>query len=123
MKYVRQVINETLRIWPPALTFTTRQPKEDFEYNGIKYKAGTCIMSPTLQIQRDERFFPNPMKFDPDRFSEENVSSISKIAFQPFGMGPRNCVGMRHALFEIAYTIVKMAQHFRWELGDSQLAS
>ncbi|KAG0430373.1 hypothetical protein HPB47_022752 [Ixodes persulcatus] len=75
MKYVEQVINETLRIWPPALTF-----------------------------------------------SEENVSSISKIAFQPFGMGPRNCVGMRHALFEIAYTIVKMTQHFRWELGDSQLA-
>ncbi|CAN8030668.1 unnamed protein product [Ixodes persulcatus] len=67
MKYVGQVVNETLRIWPPALTFTTRQAKENFEYKGIKYKAGTCIMSPTLQIQRDERFFPDPMKFDPDR--------------------------------------------------------
>ncbi|KAM7296305.1 cytochrome P450 3A8-like [Ixodes scapularis] len=121
MKYVGQVVNEALRIWPPALTFTTRQAKEDFEYKGIKYKAGTCIMSPTLQIHRDERFFPDPMKFDPDRFSEENESSIMKIAFQPFGMGPRNCVGMRLALFEIAYTVVKMTQHFRWELGDSQL--
>ncbi|XP_029823444.2 cytochrome P450 3A8 [Ixodes scapularis] len=121
MKYVGQVINETLRIWPPGLTFTTRQAKEDFEYKGIKYKAGTCIMSPTLQIHRDERFFPDPMKFDPDRFSEENEDSISKIAFQPFGMGPRNCVGMKLALLEVAYTIVKMTQHFRWELGDSQL--
>ncbi|KAM7296309.1 hypothetical protein ISCGN_021479, partial [Ixodes scapularis] len=122
MKYVGQVINETMRIWPSVLTFTTRQAKEDFEYKGIKYKAGTCIMSPTLQIHRDERFFPDPMKFDPDRFSEENEGSISKIAFQPFGMGPRNCVGMRLALLEIAYTVVKMTQHFRWELGDSQLA-
>ncbi|XP_040077171.2 cytochrome P450 3A8-like [Ixodes scapularis] len=121
MKYVGQVINETLRIWPSVLTFTTRQAKEDFEYKGIKYKAGTCIMSPTLQIHRDERFFPDPMKFDPDRFSGENEGSISKIAFQPFGMGPRNCVGMRLALLEIAYTVVKMTQHFRWELGDSQL--
>ncbi|CAN8030671.1 unnamed protein product, partial [Ixodes persulcatus] len=123
MKYVGQVINETMRIWPPALTFTTRQAKEDFEYKGIKYKAGTCIMSPTLQIHRDERFFPDPMKFDPDRFSEKNEGSISKVAFQPFGIGPRNCAGMRLALLEIAYTVVKMTQHFRWELGDSQLAS
>uniref|UniRef100_V5H9H9 Putative cytochrome p450 cyp3/cyp5/cyp6/cyp9 subfamily n=1 Tax=Ixodes ricinus TaxID=34613 RepID=V5H9H9_IXORI len=121
MKYVGQVINETMRIWPPALTFTTRQAKEDFEYKGIKYKAGTCIMSPVLQIHRDERFFPDPMKFDPDRFSEENEGSISKIAFQPFGIGPRNCAGMRLALLEIAYTVVKMTQHFRWELGASQL--
>ncbi|KAG0430377.1 hypothetical protein HPB47_022756 [Ixodes persulcatus] len=80
-------------------------------------------MSPTLQIHRDERFFPDPMKFDPDRFSEENEGSISKIAFQPFGLGPRNCVGMKLALLDITYTIVKMTQHFRWELGDSQLAS
>lgn len=57
------------------------------------------------------------------RFSEKNEGSISKVAFQPFGIGPRNCAGMRLALLEIAYTVVKMTQHFRWELGDSQLAS
>lgn len=57
-----------VNIWYLIHRFTTRQAKEDFEYQGIKYKAGTCIMSPTLQIQRDERFFPDPMKFDPDRY-------------------------------------------------------
>ncbi|EEC01860.1 cytochrome P450, putative [Ixodes scapularis] len=120
LKYLGQVINETMRIWPAGLTFTTRQAKEDFEYQGIKYKAGTCIMSPTLQIQRDERFFPDPMKFDPDRFSEENEDSFPKIAFQPFGIGPRNCLGMKLALIELAYTVARMTQHFRWELGESQ---
>ncbi|XP_042141968.1 cytochrome P450 3A17-like [Ixodes scapularis] len=123
LKYLGQVINETMRIWPAALTFTTRQAKEDFEYQGIKYKAGTCIMSPTLQIQRDERFFPDPMKFDPERFSEENEDSFPKIAFQPFGIGPRNCLGMKLALVELAYTVARMTQHFRWELGESQKAS
>lgn len=48
--------------------FTTRQAKEDFEYNGIRYKAGTCVLAPTLDIQRDERYWPNPMEFDPERY-------------------------------------------------------
>ncbi|EEC01865.1 cytochrome P450, putative [Ixodes scapularis] len=42
--------------------------REDFEYQGIKYKAGTCIMSPVAVIHMDERFFPDPTKFDPDRY-------------------------------------------------------
>ncbi|CAN8008001.1 unnamed protein product, partial [Ixodes pacificus] len=122
LKYVGQVVNETMRLWPPVLTFTTRQAKDDFEYKNTKYKAGTSIMSPTLQIQRDERFFPDPTKFDPDRFSEENEASIPKIAFQPFGVGPRNCLGNRLALVELVHTIARMTQHFRWELGESQKA-
>ncbi|CAN8008111.1 unnamed protein product, partial [Ixodes pacificus] len=122
LKYVIQVINETMRIWPPGLTFTTRQAMEDFEYQGIKYKAGTCIMSPVAMIHMDERFFPDPTKFDPDRFSEENEGSIPKLAFQPFGMGPRNCLGLRLAYLLLAYTVAKMVQNFRWELGESQKA-
>ncbi|XP_040063877.1 cytochrome P450 3A14-like [Ixodes scapularis] len=120
LKYITQVIDEAMRIWPPALTFTTRQAKEDFEYQGIKYKAGTSIMSPPFVIHMDERFFPDPTKFDPDRFSEENEGRIPKLAFQPFGMGPRNCVGTRLAYVELAYTVARMTQHFHWELGESQ---
>ncbi|CAN8007777.1 unnamed protein product [Ixodes pacificus] len=122
LKYVTQVIDEAMRIWPPGLTFTTRQAKEDFEYQGIKYKAGTSIMSPIFVIHMDERFFPDPTKFDPDRFSEENEGRIPKFAFQPFGMGPRNCLGIRLAYVELAYTVARMTQHFRWELGESQKA-
>uniref|UniRef100_A0A4D5RQS0 Putative cytochrome n=1 Tax=Ixodes scapularis TaxID=6945 RepID=A0A4D5RQS0_IXOSC len=120
LKYVIQVINETMRIWPPGLTFTTRQAMEDFEYQGIKYKAGTSIMSPPAVIHMDERFFPDPTKFDPDRFSEENEGNIPKLAFQPFGMGPRNCLGTRLAYLQLTYTVARMTQNFHWELGESQ---
>ncbi|CAN8008115.1 unnamed protein product [Ixodes pacificus] len=100
--------------------FITRQAKADFEYQGIKFKGGTSILSPTLQIQRDERYFSDPMKFDPDRFSAENDKGFPKAAFQPFGLGPRNCVGSMLALVEITYTIARMTQSYRWELGQSQ---
>uniref|UniRef100_A0A6B0UW29 Uncharacterized protein n=1 Tax=Ixodes ricinus TaxID=34613 RepID=A0A6B0UW29_IXORI len=73
LKYVTQVIDEAMRIWPAGLTF-----------------------------------------------SEENVGRIPKLAFQPFGMGPRNCLGIRLAYVELAYTVARMTQHFRWELGESQ---
>ncbi|KAK8776325.1 hypothetical protein V5799_030330 [Amblyomma americanum] len=48
--------------------FVTRKAVTDFEYNGLKYKAGTCIMSPTLQIHRDARYWPQPLTFNPDRY-------------------------------------------------------
>ncbi|KAM7296313.1 cytochrome P450 3A14 [Ixodes scapularis] len=120
LKYLGQVVNETLRIWPPVFTFITRQAKADFEYRGITFKAGTSILSPTLQIQRDARYFSDPMKFDPDRFSVENDKCFPKAAFQPFGLGPRNCIGSMLALVEITYTIARMTQSYRWELGQSQ---
>uniref|UniRef100_A0A6B0VED6 Cytochrome n=1 Tax=Ixodes ricinus TaxID=34613 RepID=A0A6B0VED6_IXORI len=120
LKYLGQVVDEALRLWPPILTFSTRQAREDFEYQGIKYRAGTCIMAPTLQIHRDARFFADPMKFDPDRFSAENDGCFPKIAYQPFGLGPRNCVGSMLALLEITYTIAMMTHRYRWELGQSQ---
>ncbi|KAM7296315.1 putative cytochrome P450 [Ixodes scapularis] len=120
LKYLGQVVNEALRLWPPTATFTTRQAGEDFQYQGIKYKAGTSIMAPTLQIHRDARFFPDPMKFNPDRFSPENEGCFPKSAYQPFGLGPRYCIGSKVALMEITYTIARMAERFHWKLGPSQ---
>ncbi|KAL1432616.1 hypothetical protein MTO96_012841 [Rhipicephalus appendiculatus] len=63
LNYLEQVMNETLRLYPPGLT----QAKEDFEYKGLKFKAGTCFMVPQYYIQRDPRFWSNPLEFDPDR--------------------------------------------------------
>ncbi|KAL1430283.1 hypothetical protein MTO96_015163 [Rhipicephalus appendiculatus] len=74
LKYLARVVDETLRMFPPVVTFTTRSAINDFEYNGIKFKAGTSILSPTIQIHMDPRIWPDPEKFDPDRFLPENVA-------------------------------------------------
>ncbi|XP_070391493.1 cytochrome P450 3A14-like isoform X2 [Dermacentor albipictus] len=120
LKYLEQVVDETLRLYPPGLSGVNRQAKEDFEYNGIKYKAGTNVMAALYQIQRDPRYFSNPLEFNPDRFSPENEALFTKAAFMPFGVGPRNCVGMRLALLKVRYTVAKMVLKYRMELGPSQ---
>ncbi|XP_077557710.1 cytochrome P450 3A14-like isoform X3 [Haemaphysalis longicornis] len=101
----------------------TRQAKEDFEFHGIKFKAGTCFMVPTYQLHRDPRFWPSPEIFDPDRFSPEHGTSLKKLAYAVFGIGPRNCVGMRFTILELKYTIARLVQKYHLELGASQMST
>lgn len=51
------------------------------------------IIIPVFGLHRDERYFPNPDKFDPERFSDENKGNIKPFTYYPFGSGPRNCIG------------------------------
>lgn len=120
LKYLGNVIDETLRLYPPVTVFTTRRALNDFEYGGVTYKAGTCAMVPALQIHMDARYWPEPEKFDPDRFLPENVATRPTMAYQPFGDGPRNCVGRRLSLLELRYTMARVVEKFRMTLGESQ---
>ncbi|KAH6936622.1 hypothetical protein HPB50_020346 [Hyalomma asiaticum] len=67
LPYLSQVVTEALRLYPPVLTFISRKALSDFDYNGVRYKAGTCFLSPTLQIHRDTRHWPDPLTFNPER--------------------------------------------------------
>lgn len=117
MKYLAQVVDESLRLNPPGLTFVTRKAKEDFEYNGITFKAGTAFMVPQYHVLRDPRYWSDPSEFNPDRFSGDHDAILRHM---PFGVGPRNCVGRRLALFKLRYTIARLLQKYRLELGPSQ---
>lgn len=123
LKYVGYVVDETLRLYSPGLLFVTRKAREDFEYNGIKFKAGTAFMISQYHLQRDPQYWPNPEEFDPERFAPENSASLRKTAHAPFGIGPRNCVGKRLALLTLRYTVARMLQKYRLELGPSQMGS
>ncbi|XP_077559272.1 cytochrome P450 3A14-like isoform X3 [Haemaphysalis longicornis] len=116
-KYLAQVVDEALRLYPPGLTFMTRKAKEDFEYNGIRFKAGTCFMVSQYQMLRDPKCWSDPSEFNPDRFSGDHDTVLRHM---PFGVGPRNCVGMRLALLKLRYTIARLLQNYRLELGPSQ---
>ncbi|KAH9365723.1 hypothetical protein HPB48_009616 [Haemaphysalis longicornis] len=78
MKYLSNVVDETLRMYPPGVVFTSRRAENDFEYNGIMYKAGTSVMAPTLQVHMDPRYWPEPHKFDPDRY-ERRLPKIQRL--------------------------------------------
>ncbi|XP_075553608.1 cytochrome P450 3A14-like [Dermacentor variabilis] len=121
LNYLERVIKETMRLYPPGLTFVTRQAKQDFAYKGTQFKTGTCFMAPLYQIQRDPRFWPDPLQFNPDRFAPENEAQLVKMAYMPFGVGPRNCVGNGMGMLKLKLTMAKLLLKYRLELGSSQM--
>ncbi|KAF8768477.1 Cytochrome P450 3A13 like protein [Argiope bruennichi] len=111
MKYLDNIISETLRLYPPAIR-SERMAFEDYELGdtGITIPKGTIVTIPIYAMHRDPDVFPDPDKFDPDRWVEEERTKRDPFAYLPFGAGPRNCVAMRFALIELkvclAYTVL-----------------
>ena len=100
------MISETLRLWPPLIAIDRQCVKpyviepESSNEKRIHLKKGDLVWFPTLPIHRDEKYYPNPDVFDPERFNDENRSKIESYTYFPFGVGPRNCIGSRFALLE-----------------------
>ncbi|XP_023219451.1 uncharacterized protein LOC111621525 [Centruroides sculpturatus] len=119
MQYMDAVINETLRK-TPALIQLFRECTEEYELPelGIKIPKGMNIVVPIYAMHHDKEFFPNPEKFDPDRFLPENRSSIIPFTYLPFGEGPRNCIGMRFALMVIKMCLVYIFRDLRVEATE-----
>lgn len=94
-----------MRKYPAALVYTrictvpTEFPHPNPKKKSIKIEEGTPIVIPIYALQRDEKFYPNAEKFDPDRFLPENKDSIPKSTYLPFGDGPRICIGIIRSYF------------------------
>ncbi|CAG2163073.1 unnamed protein product, partial [Oppiella nova] len=102
LPYLDAVVSEILRRhFSPISLF--RYPSVDYRLGdtGITLKAGQQIEIPTYAIHLSDEYYPDPFKFDPDRFMPENRHLIKPYTFLPFGGGPRNCVSMRFALLQI----------------------
>ncbi len=110
--YCERVIKEAMRLYPPAWSMS-RSAIKDFELNGFRVPAGTnVVMSPWL-MHRDPRFFPDPEKFDPDRWSREEARRLPRFAYFPFGGGPRQCIGASFAMMETVLLLATIAKRFR----------
>jgi cytochrome P450 family 3 subfamily A len=120
MKYMDMVIDETLRLYPPA-NRSDRVASNDYEFNGIKIKKGQIITVPIYALHHDADIYPDPELFDPERFNEDNKKKRDNVAFLPFGTGPRNCIGMRFALMEIKLLLSKILHNYRFEKCDKTL--
>jgi len=112
MEYLEAVIMENLRMHTPVLAHI-RTCKEDCEIApGMLIKKGTIIELPIRASHYQPEFFPNPTKFEPERFLKENADQIIPYTFRAFGGGPRVCIGQRFALNEIKITASKLLSRF-----------
>lgn len=119
MKYMDQVVCEVLRMWPAAPMVDRLCVKDyEFDYDDIKFtmEKDLNFYIPIYGIHHDENYFPNPKKFDPERFSAENRDTIDPDTYLPFGIGPRNCIGSRFALMEIKTIIYYLLLTFDFEV-------
>ncbi|XP_054712574.1 cytochrome P450 3A19-like [Uloborus diversus] len=114
MKYLDCVISETLRLYPPA-TRLERTADEDYELGvmGITIPKGMLVTIPSIALHKDPKYFPDPEKFNPDRFSPQERGKRDIYVYMPFGSGPRNCVGMRFALLEVKVCLAFIVSYFR----------
>uniref|UniRef100_A0A182PYU9 Uncharacterized protein n=1 Tax=Anopheles epiroticus TaxID=199890 RepID=A0A182PYU9_9DIPT len=119
MTYLDQVINETLRMYPPVsqLIRVSTQPYP-VEGTNVTLEPDTMLMIPTYAIHHDAGIFPDPERFDPDRFALAATHARHTHAFLPFGDGPRNCIGMRFGLLEVKFGIVQMVSKLRFTVSE-----
>jgi len=111
LKYLECVIKESLRLYP-SVPIIGRITEEEIVLNGITYPKNTNIVIMFYHAMRDPEYFPEPLKFKPERFSADSNVRIDPFAYTPFSAGPRNCIGQKFAMLEMKSTISKVLRHF-----------
>ncbi|XP_067005237.2 probable cytochrome P450 6a13 [Anabrus simplex] len=115
MQYLDQVISETLRKYPPGdiiiriCTKAYTMPGTDIEID-----KGTRILVPVLALHHDPKYYPDPERFDPERFNDANKHSRHHFVYLPFGEGPRNCIGMRFGLLQAKLGLATLLRDFQF---------
>ncbi len=115
MPYTRMVLNESLRLFPPAWTLGRRALGED-SIGGYDVAPNTVIAVCIYSLHRHPAFWEEPERFDPERFSPERSAGRHRFSYVPFGAGPRQCIGNNFGLMEAALVIACMAQRFELHL-------
>jgi cytochrome P450 len=114
-----RVMNESMRLYPPAWAFG-RRALEDDVVRGVRIPKGTNIVVPIYHLHRDPTLWDRPSVFDPDRFSKERSAGRSRYAFIPFGDGPRVCIGKQFAIMEAKLLLASLARRVRFDRIDAR---
>ncbi len=119
LTYTDKLVKETLRMRPPVWLFV-RETASDCQIEGYDLPKGTSIFLSQWATHFDSRYYNEPEKFDPDRWTAEMQKTLPKYAYYPFGGGPRLCIGNTFAQMEAALVIATLMQRFRLELAPGE---
>ena len=121
LRYTRMVIEESMRLFPPA-HIMGRQPISDDEVLGHRIPAGSTVLIVPWLLHRKPALWENPDCFDPERFAPERAALRPRFAYIPFGAGPRICIGAAFAMAEAMVILATIAQRYRLRLKPGFLA-
>ncbi|XP_026726535.1 probable cytochrome P450 6a14 [Trichoplusia ni] len=112
MQYLDMVVSESMRKYPPIGIIQRVCTRDSVLPSGVSVEKDVLCMVPVLAVHRDEKNFPNPEEFDPERFAPENVSDIKKYTYLPFGEGNRHCLGARFARVQVKAGLARLLRRF-----------
>lgn len=115
LPYVRATVDETLRLYTPAWQ-TMRRAIGDDEIDGYRIPAGSAMYLNIMMLHQHRDHWPDPERFDPDRFLPENSAGRQRNTYIPFGAGPRICIGKHFALTELQVILAMVMQRYRLAL-------
>lgn len=113
LAFTEQVLTESMRLYPPIWS-TGRMTFEPITLGGYHIPAGAALVAPQLIIQRDPRWYDDPLEFCPDRWTPEFRERLPRFAYYPFGGGPRLCIGEGFAWMEAMLVLATLGQ--RWAM-------
>lgn len=114
-QYVRQVIDEAMRLYPPAWV-VGRRNYEDDEIGGYRIIKNTNVLVPIMYFHRSEKYWDEPLKFKPERFAPELRNNIDRYVYFPFGGGPRLCIGNNFAIMEMQIILIHLYRNYKFRL-------
>jgi cytochrome P450 len=120
LTYADTVLREALRLYPPAWLIG-RRALVDVEFGGFLVPAGSIVILSPWVTHRDARFFHEPLRFDPDRWTGQAEAERPRFSYFPFGGGIRRCIGESFALMEAKLLLASIAQRWRLRLDPDQV--
>jgi cytochrome P450 len=120
LAYTRMVIEEALRLYPPAPILAGRVARARDEICGFQVEKGTQVVIAPWVVHRHRALWDAPERFLPERFSKERSATRPRFAYPPFGGGPRVCIGAQLATTEVSLLLAVLAQRYRLKLARGQ---
>ncbi|XP_073950244.1 probable cytochrome P450 6a13 [Choristoneura fumiferana] len=118
LKYLDMVLAESLRVFSPVPVLSRECTNDCYIpvptlKNPLKLTKGTPIMIPVQSMHMDPKYYPDPEKFDPERFTEEQAQNRPKYTYMPFGEGPKQCLAPRLGALQVKVAVMSIVEHFR----------